>query len=276
MEAALNIVRDYITTQDGQLHVRRSGTHRPGTTPLILLHPSPNTSRTYEALLPLLGRGRLAVAIDTPGFGESFRPASKPAIADYARWLAKAPAALGFDRVDVLGQFTGAATASEIARSYPDVVRRLVLAGPPLFTPQQQARFVQDAWPMRPQADGGHLMAEWNRVMSRGLPGVTLEARMDTFVDYYRGGANAIWGEEAVAVYPLREILPQVRQLTLVIAPQGIHGDSEGAFALLPNAALARLEVSGYAMMSTFAPLVAEAVEAFLDADNLENHKERS
>ena len=261
---ANGILRGFVDTPSGQVHIRHSGTGSRQLVPLLLLHQSPASSLTYQELLPLVGAHRQVIAIDTPGFGETFRPNAPPSIADYARWIGAVPDALGFDRFDVMGLFTGAAIAAELAQLAPTRVRRLILAGPPLFTPEQQVHFQQDAWPARPRTDGTHLLQEWNRVMSRPMPGLAFERRCDAFNEFYRGGANAIWGEMAVSVYPLVETLPRLRQPTLILQPDGINGDCSRAAAMMHDATLLRIPHLGYSMLQVVPELVAAAVETFL------------
>lgn len=256
--------RAFVDTPNGQIHIRSAGTG-DGRAPLLMLHQSPASSLTYAEILPHLGRHRRAIAIDTPGFGESFRPAVQPGIADYARHIVAAADALGIGRFDLMGIFTGAGIASEIAASWPARVRRLVLAGPPLFTADQQRGFVEQAWPVRPQSDGSHFAIEWQRVMSRKMPGVGFERRCDAFNEFYRGGANAIWGEQAIAEYPLAETLPRIAAPTLILEPRGIHGDCRAAAALLPDARIAAIDHLGYAMLQAIPETVARIVDGFLD-----------
>jgi len=260
--------RAFVDTQAGQIHIRRAGAERAGRVPLLLLHQSPSSSLTYAEVLPFLGAERLAIAVDTPGFGESFRPDCAPTIADYARWIAAVPAELGFDRFDVMGLFTGAGIAAEIARMFPHRVRCVVLAGPPVFTSEQQAGFVANAWPSAPQPDGSHFAVEWQRVMARPMAGMSFERRCDSFNEFYRGGANAIWGEQAIAVYPMAETLPQLSQPTLILEPNGINGDCRRAAALIPNGRLERIDHLGYSMMQVIPETVAARVQAFLDEKN--------
>lgn len=259
-----HVRREFIDTSDGQIHVRVS---RPQTTslpPLLLLHQSPASSLTYQEILPYLGRDRITIAIDTPGFGESFRPAAEPSIGDYARWILAVPDTLGYARFDLFGLFTGAAIASEITRIAPDRVRKLILAGPPLFTPEQQARFLEHAWPMRPQPDGSHLLAEWNRVMTRSMPGLPFDRRADAFNEFYRGGSNAIWGEMAVSVYPLAETLTQIAVPTLILEPEGVHSDCQGALALLSDARIEPVPHLGYSMLQVVPDRLSAIVCGFL------------
>jgi len=264
MAASLAIRRAFVDTDDGQIHVRMSGVRDAATPPLLLLHQSPASSLVYAELLPLLAAKRWSIALDTPGFGESFRPVAQPSIGDYARWIVAAADALGIAQFDLFGMFTGAGTASEIAAHFPSRVRRLILAGPPLFTAKQQAYFAANAWPMRPHEDGSHLIAEWRRVMERPMPGVSFARRCDAFQEFYRGGENAIWGEAAIAAYDLRATLPRIAAPTLVIEPQGIHGDCAAAAALLPDARLEAIDHLGYAMLQAVPEKVAACVERFL------------
>lgn len=263
--AAPAIRRAFVDTPAGQIHVRMSGSPDAPGVPLLLLHQSPASSLTYAELLPLLAGERWSIALDTPGFGESFRPAAQPRIEDYARWIVGAADALGIARFDLFGSFTGAGTASEIAAAYAQRVRRLILAGPPLFTPDRQAFFAAHAWPMRPIEDGSHLIAEWKRAMAHPMPGISFERRCDAYQEYYRGGANAIWGEEAIAAYPLRETLPRIAAPTLVLEPDGIHGDCAGAAALIPNAQIEAIDHLGYAMLQAVPERVADAIRRFLN-----------
>jgi pimeloyl-ACP methyl ester carboxylesterase len=263
MPAAIR--RAFVDTPAGQVHVRMGGSREVGAVPLLLLHQSPASSLTYAELLPLLARERWSIALDTPGFGESFRPAAQPAIADYARWIVAAADALGIARFDLFGLFTGAGTASEIAATRPDRVRRLILAGPPLFTPERQGFFAANAWPTPPRADGSHLLVEWQRAMAHPMPGVSFERRCDAYQEYYRGGANAIWGEAAIAAYPLRETLPRIATPTLILEPEGIHGDCAAAAALMPNARVEAVDHLGYAMLQAVPEQVADRIRRFLD-----------
>lgn len=261
------IRRAFVDIPDGQIHLRICGSLSPDSVPLLCLHQSPFSSLTYQEILPLLGRDRMVAALDTPGFGESFRPTARPSIANYAGWLLEAAQGLGVERFDVLGLFTGAAIASHMAVAAPGAVRRLVLCGPPVFTPQDQARFLKAAWPAPPREDGSHLIEEWNRVMTRALPDVPFPRRCDAFHEFYRGGADAIWGEMAVSEYILADTLPKISQPTLVLQPDGIHGDGAAAAASIPLGDFGRLPgVRGWSMMQSAPAQVASAVLPFLSA----------
>ncbi|MDE1149981.1 MAG: alpha/beta hydrolase [Azospirillaceae bacterium] len=261
------ISRTFVETPSGQIHVRETGPRDGDAVPLLCLHQSPASSLTFAPILPHLAQGkRRVLALDTPGFGESFRPAHKPGIVDYTQWIADVPDTLGLPRVDLLGYFTGAAIAAELALLYPDLVRRVVMVGPPWFSEEQRQKARENAWPGRPRPDGGHLMKEWDRVMTRYPDTLPLDIKADLFQEFFRGGANAIWGEEAVAEYDLSQRLGGVTQPVLVMQPDAFHGDGEAAHRALPDSRYLRLEgVPPLGLFHLNTMEIATAVTAFLD-----------
>ena len=143
------------------LHYRRMG-QGPA---VLLMHQTPQSSQTLEPLMRLLAPYCTAIAVDTPGFGQSEPlPQADWSLALLADRMAQFLDALGIVQVSVAGQHTGAAIAAELARRHPQRVRALALDGLPLFNaaeqdsilPHQLYRFV-------PQPDGTHLMWAWSR-----------------------------------------------------------------------------------------------------------------
>lgn len=148
------VQRAFIETPAGQIHIRRAGALSPSTIPIVCYHQSPQSSLAFADVLPYLAKNRLAVAVDTPGFGESFRPSHQPIIADYSKWLAEVSKRLGLAHVDVVGMFTGSAIAVETARQFPGLIRRMVLIGPALFDEEQRKQMLAAAWPTSPPRMG--------------------------------------------------------------------------------------------------------------------------
>ena len=260
-----SVRRGFVDTRDGQIHYRAAGLAQSSRLPLICFHQSPISSLYYEEILPYLGAERPAIAMDTPGFGESFRPKAKPTLPDYAGWLYKAIAALGYRRFDVMGTFTGAGIAADMAMRWPDAVRRLVMIGPPYFT---EAKPNVAPWPTPPVPDGSHMMVEWKKMMlDPAKAEVPFDRRWELFRELWRGGADAIWGEEAVSAYNLKDTLPHVRQPTLAIQPDSLRADVAAAVKALPNAKLVRLEgVKPYTILQLIPERLATIVNGFLDS----------
>ena len=128
--------RAYIGEAGAQLHYIEAG-HAENET-LILLPPSPNTSVSYEKIIPLLAKQHHVIAIDYPGFGGSDR-IDEPSIANYTK--AVAPLAEKYKPVSLFGFHTGALVANEFALLFPSLVHKLVLVDVPYFDAPTRAKY---------------------------------------------------------------------------------------------------------------------------------------
>jgi pimeloyl-ACP methyl ester carboxylesterase len=131
---APKVLRGYVPVRYGQLHYAISDPDTPASrsrTPIVLLHQSPNSLVEYGPLIGEMGKDRLTIALDTPGYGGSDSPSSEPRIEDYATVVVEALQALGLDSrpVDLVGNHTGAFIATSLATLEPERVRKLVLIG---------------------------------------------------------------------------------------------------------------------------------------------------
>ncbi|HLZ31374.1 MAG TPA: alpha/beta fold hydrolase [Chloroflexota bacterium] len=153
--------REYVDVSFGQVHVRRAG---PNGVPLLMLHASPSSSRTLLPLAEMLSQHRPVVAIDTPGFGESDAlAATDPGIGEFADAVLEVIHALGVGPLDVYGSHTGALIALEAAVRGPERVRRVVVDGLPVFSPQEKADHLAHYIPVfEPRSDGSHVVWGWN------------------------------------------------------------------------------------------------------------------
>lgn len=155
--------KGYADGPDGQVHYR-DAVHGE---PLLLLHQTPCHLGQFDAAwLLLVEAGLRPIAVDTPGYGQSDPTRDPPTIAAYARAVAAVLDHLRLEAADVLGHHTGASIAAELAVQEPRRIRRVILNGPPLFTPEERAAYLQAiaAAPRPgPRADGTHLLAVWQR-----------------------------------------------------------------------------------------------------------------
>ncbi|MGI4811209.1 MAG: alpha/beta fold hydrolase [Janthinobacterium lividum] len=115
----------YADTTMGQVHYRRAGVGAP----LLLLGSSGRSSSIFEGLLPLLAPYFDAIALDTPGFGQSCPLPQGATIEALAGCAAEVLNALGIPRCHLYGLHTGNKIATAFAGQWPERVDRLVLAG---------------------------------------------------------------------------------------------------------------------------------------------------
>ncbi len=156
--------RSYLDLADGsQTHVRRHGNGRP----LVLLHPSPLSSKWLEPVLQILPGDVEGIAADTPGYGASdpLPETAGAGLDGYVAWLRELVAALGERRVGLYGSATGAQIAIEFARAWPDMTRFLVLDNVAHFTSEERAAMLERYFPdLSPRPDGSHLQTAWEMV----------------------------------------------------------------------------------------------------------------
>lgn len=157
----------YVQVQGRRVYVRFAGSGPA----ILLLHQSPQTSRT---LLPWIARLAIKYAVfapDTPGFGASDPlPMLQPTIPDFAAALASLIEALGIEKVLVYGVHTGAVTGLRFALDYPQRVAALVCDGYARFSTTERQKLLDGYLPpFEPQWDGGHLLWLFARLREQHL-----------------------------------------------------------------------------------------------------------
>lgn len=225
--------RAYLSGPFGQLHIRIAEplqrlSKRP---PLLLFHQTPLSGRMFERLLPHLADGRVAIAVDTPGYGESDRPDQRPTLAAYGDAILAALAPAYGRRFDLLGYHTGAAIAVDLA-ARRRAVRRLVLVSVPLFdAPRRAALLAQlDAGNEAFAADGSHLLKQWSGSYAVKAEAQSIEDIARLVAEKQRAGRHNEWALRSAMELDLAPLLDQIRQPALVIAPHdGLEAGSAAA-----------------------------------------------
>jgi pimeloyl-ACP methyl ester carboxylesterase len=216
--------RAYVDLPWGQVHLRRSGeTRSVAHPPLLCLHMSPASGLVYERLVDAMGRDRLAVAPDTPGFGQSDPLPAYPEIADYARVMWETVDALGLPGpLDLMGYHTGSLTIAEMTRQAPARVRRLVMVSAPLYTADELARLraLYKPGPIL-TADGVRLgeLWQWFQAFFRVGTVNTLEDAARIFFERLSGRERHWWGHRAAFNYDLGPTLAAIEQPVCVLNP---------------------------------------------------------
>jgi pimeloyl-ACP methyl ester carboxylesterase len=168
MSAPCIIRRGFVDIADGlQVHYRTAAPAKPGgTRPLVMLHPSPGSSKMLEPLIEAYAETRPVYALDTLGNGDSSAPdQAAPDILYFTRAHQAAIDALGIDAFDLHGGHTGATIACEIAIAWPTRVKHLILDGISNFTAEERVDMLANhAPPLTIAPDATHLLWVWNFV----------------------------------------------------------------------------------------------------------------
>ncbi len=248
------IDRAFVRIAEGQVHLRRAGSPGPRR-PLWMLHASPSSSVGLVGLLLPLATGRLVIAPDTLGNGDS-APAAPvvPDCAYYADSSLRVMDALGIEKVDLYGSHTGAHIATEIAIARPDRVGRIVLDGVGLFTPEEKRDYganyapaiepdvtgAQFHWALNFVRDQGWFFPYFKRdpAHNRNLGAPSAEGLHRTTVEVLKALTTYHHAYRAAFAHPDRERLPLVTARTLVMADveDPLKRGIDEAVALMPNA----------------------------------------
>ncbi|MBN9112038.1 MAG: alpha/beta hydrolase [Pseudonocardia sp.] len=189
--------RGYVDLPWGQVHYRHGGD--AGAPAVLVLHQSPLSSATYEAVIePLAKRGLRVVAPDTPGFGMSDPTPTTWTIPQYAEAAWTFADAVGLGTVHLLGQHTGAVIAAEAAFQQPGRVDGIVLQGLPLYDDAERVqKKTVYAPPYEPVEDGGHVRVIRDRV--KGLyPRLDVAETDRQVVEYLQTGPDYATAYRAV------------------------------------------------------------------------------
>ena len=274
------IRRGFADLPSGQIHYRFGG---PETgVPLVLIHPSPGSSKQIEALMQALAAaGRRVVAPDTAGNGDSDPlPLDQPEIPDLAQAALAAVDRIVDGPFHLFGSHTGASIAMEIALAAPDRACSLTVEGMGLYDASLQsdvlARYARE---IRPDAEATHLMKVWHFCRDQFLfwPYYkrTAAGRMpdglpdpDTFHDFtvevFKAMRSYHLSYRAAFRHPKRDRLPQLRLPVQVICSPSdmLYEYADVVAALVPGAA--RVDLPAWSDANHHA-VAATVIETFLN-----------
>jgi pimeloyl-ACP methyl ester carboxylesterase len=172
------IRKGFVTVDQRQVHYRAAGSGPP----VLLLHDSPRSSVLHIPLLEAFGDRFTAIAIDTPGYGNSDPlPAEpRPEIPDFGDALADTIAAFGVARCPVYSFHTSSKITLDFASKHPHRVAVAIMDG--LSIPPGGPDEVYIANYMAPfvvHDHGGHLAEQWSKVrdFQRWFPWFAKSAR---------------------------------------------------------------------------------------------------
>lgn len=216
-KTAPTIERGFFRVAHGRIHAAICGAGFP----VLLLHQTPRSWDEYRDVLPLIGETRRAIAMDTPGFGDSEALPGTATIEGWAVAALQLLDALGIERFAVVGHHTGAAIAAEIAACAPKRVAAAVLSACPYVDAARRRhhagqRVIDD---VTERADGSHLTELWNRRRPFYPQGDTDLLRR-LMADALRSGPMAVEGHRVVNRYHMEDRLGLIANPTLVLVPE--------------------------------------------------------
>lgn len=256
--------RSYAPSPFGQTHLVQAGPTGGRRPPLVLLHLMPFSGVWWRPLQTALA-DRATIAIDLAGCGGSDAAPTQPQLAAYGDAVLAALNHLGLRRVDLMGYHTGGAVAADLAVRRPERVRRLILAGVPLFGPAEHAARTASLGP-RDYGAPGAVEARWKQIRD-WFPALPLARQLELFAESLRIGANGHWPLKAILDWDAEASLKAIRHPCLVpVLDESLKANTIAAAALIPGAQ--RLDLPGFGedAFDVHANEIARQINRFLDA----------
>lgn len=278
---AIRTWKDYAPCRFGQILVTSaepSAILTVGKTPLVCMHLTPRNGGYFREFQAVMATDRLVICPDTPGYGGSDKPTTKPSIEDYAAGIADAMRAMGYGSggqkgaLDWLGWHTGTVIILEIAANHPDLVRRLVAPGIPYFPPDMRPAKRKEFANPRPYFEDPEYIGRLFRdtVLAMGAEGLSRERHFEFFVDRMRSGQESWWGFDAVFLYDMDRALAKITQPVLCpVLTERTTAETRNAIRQMVNAKSTKLvempELTPWAWQVE-PDKIAAVVRPFLDA----------
>lgn len=262
--------RTFVDGPFGQLHCRIATPEHATRRPLLCLHMSPKSGRSYADILPWLARERIVIAPDYPGHGESDKPPAEPnvTVQDFANAAWACVDAVCAGPVHMLGYHTGSMVAVEAAVQRPNDVISVVSISAPLFSDDELASLSKYFEPIPIDKQGNRFRIMWERVLEHSGPGMTLQMAADSFAENLRAGDDYEWGHRAAFAYgrEYRDRLAEVNQPVFVMNPKDdCYEVSKRADTIMRNGERRDYLNWGHGFLSVFAEAAAEDILAFID-----------
>lgn len=260
----MSVSKGYVDVSFGQVHYRRAGDKGPW---LFLLHQSPLSSKQFERCLPYLGRDCRAVALDTPGYGNSDIPEKPESLREYAVQLLEAVDGLGAVEFSLAGFHTGAGIALEIAAILPKRrLNKIILTGVPMLSPEQLQALLDSIALPNIREDGAHVGEEWSSRFSNWRDDGGLEQVHGAVVDALSVYARYRWGFEALLNHEPGSLLRGVQCPVLFVTSNldSLRHEDSVASALCKDSQVVNLGSIPPQIPWTAPQLYASAITDFL------------
>lgn len=260
------VQRGYADGPFGQIHYRRCG-ESAEQTPLLLLHPSPLSGLVWDGFLPAMATDRIVVAPDTPGFGESAPPESPPEIADYAKAMKAFVGEMGLGSIDIMGYHTGSLTALEMARLYPNLVRKVVMISATVFTAEERDGFRAQYKEQSVDEKGQGLSERWAFIKGFWRDEKDPGRRWQIFLEGQRHHDVMHWGHRAAFNFDMEAALAGAKVPLLILNPEDdLWTYTPRAAPLLKNGRVHDLPGWTHGFLDSHTDEVAKLVRDFLDS----------
>lgn len=256
--------RGYVDSRFGQIHYRQVIPEKEEHAPIMALHLSPNSSQVFSDFLPFIGKDRIAIAPDYPGYGMSDPIEGQQNLTDYAAAMLDVIKARDLDRpVDLIGYHTGAGVALEMARQEPKAIGRVILVAIPLLTKEERESGA--ALPKIPfDVEGEFAKKEWQSSWRWRGPEQSKESVLATFGEKFRPGSRKK-GAQAILAYDLISVFKNTQhEVSIITVRDDLWNVSKRAQEMRPEFEYMELPQYGHGLFHVAPDKMNEIIRGFL------------
>ncbi len=201
----MTIRRAYADCRDGQIHVRETGDQSAPT--ICFFHQTASSGAMFEQVMELLADRYHCVALDSPGFGQSYQPQEIPDMRFVADRLIEAIDDLKISSFHACGHHTGGCATIEMPRAYPGRLESLTLIGPVLVNDAEKEEYKKTfVRPFTAEPTGEFLMTAWRYLEMIGAA-ATVDLHCREMADHLTAresmpmAFSAVWNQDVEAAY---------------------------------------------------------------------------
>ncbi|RDW61303.1 hypothetical protein BP5796_11195 [Coleophoma crateriformis] len=201
------VKKGYADISLGQIHYRYAlPTTAAQKTPIIFLHKSASSSKSYENLIEYyVSQGHPCYAPDMPGFGGSFDTELDPSPPYSTTWYCsifeevfrQLDLFAAGKKVHLCGHHSGSTLALEMGVTYAEYIKSITMIGAGLMNEAERLEMKSHYFAPfnKPVMDGSHLLKTWN-YLQQGEVAEDLELMQSELLDHARAwlGRMQIYG----------------------------------------------------------------------------------
>lgn len=268
------IRKAYLDSRYGQLHYRYVAPPEALRTgrPIVIFGSNPCSGVAAHELLAELGTDRVALAFDTPGYGQSARPAAPlRSVLDFAEVFAQGLRDLGIARADAMGDHSGAMLALALAACAPDIMARVVVSAVPYLVDKTLRAQRAARWPeiTDPEQIPPQEQAKFRTyVLARLEKGLPLWRAMELYLDAISAGVYSNWLVLAAYAPDTEAWLTSLDTPVLLLkTDDGLAVNNAEVARLIANPSIRERMDLTFADFQLRAGEIAAEVRAYCDAD---------
>ena len=234
--------------------------------PVLFIHGYADSSHSFDRLAPFLKRGLNHYFLDLRGHGDSAKPETGYAVADFVQDVVSFAQPLNQPRISLVGHSMGGVIAQKIAAAHPELVSKMILIN---SSARAKGNSVLSA--IKDEVDSFTEAVDDVFIKDFQTPGSPVPASfLETIISESKKVPLAVW-QQVISGLLEADNSATLRQITADTLL--LYGENDAVFSLadqqylldhIPASSLRRIPGAGHAPHWEKPELAAEAINRFL------------